>query len=49
MNSKREDEQKKSTGITALQIILYILAAIALMLALYYGGPLALSFMSASF
>jgi hypothetical protein len=52
MNSNRADEQtaeKKTTGQTVLQVFLYILAAIALMLTLYYGGPLVLSFMSSSF
>jgi len=49
MNSKREDEKKKdekTTAQKALRIFLYVLASIALVLALYYGGPLALSFMS---
>ena len=52
MNSKRADEkpeEKKSGGTTALQVFLYILAAIALILAIYYGGPLALSFMTSTF
>jgi len=55
MNSKRAEEKKtekkteeKTTGQKAFQIFLYVLAAIAILLMIYYGGPVMLSFMSST-